>query len=535
MDSGWFERKTFWHPAGVRSQPYDEPVVFAMLRPLATLRQPFGLLIRKSFSAKTARAVNQNDFGRTSMKKIIIILAAAITLAVVGFITPEISPVSAKAVSGAPQATQEKPLSEAQVGNLLDKLKEGLPELIADEKAVEAIFEKWDAHEDLPGKTQYQILNILLKDVNSVIRNADASRKIWDEWHAQLAMNTDKNDSPELKEIKAQLAHMFAEIQQRARQRAEFWKQIFDMLAMGGDQDYDAEAVAGFYLMNEGANLSDAFFVAGEGIIAYQRYLKRDATANESQQIQDLFMKTVLCEKQQNCAALQQGMKERAVKRFMALEAAKNFITLFAVLSDPKNQTMDKLLGAFIGELHEEYQAMGEYDPYKIEAECLKNGGDELSCFQTTFFGVAGYSIFGKQAESGPKIEPKSLDLFNRWQKERFTHFQCIDGDCKKGMEFKPGMELKTKPPSVLAQTKPEQPLSSEAAAALVQELVDGLADVMQDQGQFDAITDKWEARGDLAGNTRTQILNLLFADVRSIIKDKETQDRIWSSWTGKG
>jgi hypothetical protein len=319
---------------------------------------------------------------------------------------------------------------------LIDWLKEGLPELIGDEKAVEAIFEKWDAHEDLPGKTRTQILNIMLRDVNSVIRDADASRKIWAEWQDQLKMNPDKNDSKELKDVKAQLVQMVKYLREQAKQRSDFWKQVFDVFAMGGEQDYDAEAVAGFYLMNEGATAEDAFLAAAEGIIAYQSYLKRDMTATENERITDLFAKTILCTQQQNCAALQEAMKEHAIKRLAALEWAKNFITLYALMSDPKN--MATLLGGVIGKLNEEYQAMDEYDPYKIEAECLKNGGDELGCFQSTFFGLFGYSLFNKQADKGPKIDKKSLDLVNRWQKERFVKFQCIDGDCKKGMELKP-------------------------------------------------------------------------------------------------
>ncbi len=85
------------------------------------------------------------------MKKIIVILAATMVLAVFGLAVPEISSVSAKPVSAAPQATQGKPLTEEQVDKLLDWFKEGLPKVIDDEKAVEAIFEKWDAHEDLVG------------------------------------------------------------------------------------------------------------------------------------------------------------------------------------------------------------------------------------------------------------------------------------------------------------------------------------------------------------------------------------------------
>ena len=34
-----------------------------------------------------------------------------------------------------------------------------------------------------------------------------------------------------------------------------------------------------------------------------------------------------------------------------------------------------------------------------------------------------------------------------------------------------------------------------------------------------------------MSGKTKGQILNLLFADVKAIIKDKETQDSVWANW----
>jgi CspA family cold shock protein len=38
-----------------------------------------------------------------------------------------------------------------------------------------------------------------------------------------------------------------------------------------------------------------------------------------------------------------------------------------------------------------------------------------------------------------------------------------------------------------------------------------------------------------LAGKTKSQILSLLFADVKSVVEDKQTQDSIWTSWASAG
>jgi CspA family cold shock protein len=83
-----------------------------------------------------------------------------------------------------------------------------------------------------------------------------------------------------------------------------------------------------------------------------------------------------------------------------------------------------------------------------------------------------------------------------------------------------------------MAQSDPNEPLDAEAAAALVQELSDGLPDLIGDEAQVTAITEKWEAHEDLAGKTKLQILELLFEDVKSVATDQETQDKIWKSWT---
>jgi hypothetical protein len=88
---------------------------------------------------------------------------------------------------------------------------------------------------------------------------------------------------------------------------------------------------------------------------------------------------------------------------------------------------------------------------------------------------------------------------------------------------------------SAMAQTKQEKPLNAEAVSALVQELTDGLPDLIADENQVAEITEKWDEREGLAGKTRTQILNLLFADVKSVVADKNIQDEIWASWKEAG
>lgn len=84
---------------------------------------------------------------------------------------------------------------------------------------------------------------------------------------------------------------------------------------------------------------------------------------------------------------------------------------------------------------------------------------------------------------------------------------------------------------SAMAQTSAEKPLDEDAVAELKGELTAVLISAIDDQAQITAIREKWDAREDLAGKTRAEILKLLSADVSSVVKDKETRDKIRTSW----
>jgi len=91
------------------------------------------------------------------------------------------------------------------------------------------------------------------------------------------------------------------------------------------------------------------------------------------------------------------------------------------------------------------------------------------------------------------------------------------------------------KPPEPApAKTEPEEPLDAEAVAALLEQFGNGLPELLEDEDGLSEIMEKWDAREDLAGKTKKQILELLFTDVKAVVADKETQDKIWSAWTGE-
>ena len=83
----------------------------------------------------------------------------------------------------------------------------------------------------------------------------------------------------------------------------------------------------------------------------------------------------------------------------------------------------------------------------------------------------------------------------------------------------------------VIAQDNPNEPLDGETVGVLLEELAEGLPDLVGDEDQVAAIAEKWEAREDLEGKTRSQIIRLLFADVQAVVKDPATRTKIWRAW----
>ena len=82
---------------------------------------------------------------------------------------------------------------------------------------------------------------------------------------------------------------------------------------------------------------------------------------------------------------------------------------------------------------------------------------------------------------------------------------------------------------SALAQIDAGKPLDARTLAALVLELKGVVQRTAPDANEAAMVAQKWDARRDLAGKTKLAVINLLFQDVRSSIKDSGTQYQISS------
>lgn len=75
--------------------------------------------------------------------------------------------------------------------------------------------------------------------------------------------------------------------------------------------------------------------------------------------------------------------------------------------------------------------------------------------------------------------------------------------------------------------------LDNKAAARLIKKLYSRLPAFIDDKATRIAIGQKWRSHADLGGKTKQEILDMLFQDVFSLVKDDETLEGIWKSWGG--
>ena len=79
---------------------------------------------------------------------------------------------------------------------------------------------------------------------------------------------------------------------------------------------------------------------------------------------------------------------------------------------------------------------------------------------------------------------------------------------------------------------QPAPPLKPEGVNALVDRLKPSLPKFITDKDQINQIGEKWEARKEsLNGKYEDEAMQLLFEDVKSVVKDAETQKKIWNDW----
>lgn len=73
---------------------------------------------------------------------------------------------------------------------------------------------------------------------------------------------------------------------------------------------------------------------------------------------------------------------------------------------------------------------------------------------------------------------------------------------------------------SAMAQTDSGKPLDAKSLTALVEELKGVVSSTELDEKNAALVAEKWDRRKDLAGKTKRDVINLLYGDVKAVIKD---------------
>ena len=82
------------------------------------------------------------------------------------------------------------------------------------------------------------------------------------------------------------------------------------------------------------------------------------------------------------------------------------------------------------------------------------------------------------------------------------------------------------------AQSNSDKPMGEKAAAALVKELKGIVMRVAPDKKEAKLVAEKWDKRKHLGCKTQSEVIDLLFEDVKSVIKDSGTQYQIYSMFS---
>jgi hypothetical protein len=75
------------------------------------------------------------------------------------------------------------------------------------------------------------------------------------------------------------------------------------------------------------------------------------------------------------------------------------------------------------------------------------------------------------------------------------------------------------------------KPMETKARNALIEELKGVVTRLSPDKNEAKTVAERWDQRKDLAGKTKSEVIDLLYDDVKSVIKDSGTQYLIFSTF----
>lgn len=82
------------------------------------------------------------------------------------------------------------------------------------------------------------------------------------------------------------------------------------------------------------------------------------------------------------------------------------------------------------------------------------------------------------------------------------------------------------------AQSKSDKPLDAKSLAVLIAELKAVVAKSAPDEKESALVAERWDKRKDLRGKSKTAVINLLYQDVKSVVKDSGVLYQIFSMFS---
>ena len=93
------------------------------------------------------------------------------------------------------QTTTDKPMEAKALAALVEELKGEFSQFVPDKNKAKLVGEKWDKHKDLTGKTKTEVISLLYRDVESVIKDSGTRYYIFAYLQYFKGNSLDSNDS----------------------------------------------------------------------------------------------------------------------------------------------------------------------------------------------------------------------------------------------------------------------------------------------------------------------------------------------------
>ena len=381
------------------------------------------------------------------------------------------------------QKNSDKPIEAEPLAALVEELKGVVSRITPDKNEAKLVAKKWDKRTDLAGKTKNEVIELLFDNVKSVIKDSGTQYQIYS------IFSFYKNVDLDVKSI------------------------LIDSFSYANREDMMARIDS--FTVELQNNLSAKGYIVIKG--------KKPARITAEKEIKD-YLK----------------MRAFDMKNFVFLNGDGDKTTeieLWLVPPGAKPPAQKKAGGT---------PETNKPQSFKIDEFTFVNNEDLLLRLDNYVNSLQddpsaiGYIIINGNKNSRTKAENQIKDhIKNRGLDFSRLVFLNSDGDSKAVIELwlapsgaEPPVAEKTVAKPNKNLTSKVQPMESKAVAALILELKGVVSGITPDKNEAKLVGERWDKRKDIAGKNKNDVIELLYADVKSVIKDSGTQYQIYSMFS---